>query len=204
MTDEARALLERLPGLLKEAPELRYQLYELLSETFARRDDLSRILDAMDRRFEEAREESNRRFEAMDRRFEAMDHRFEAMQAELREGLRSVRDSISALGSRWGIQTEEAVRSFAREFIGSEFGVRAERWQHRDAELDVVIQDSRHHLIEVKSWCDEAAILALIRHAEAYEASTGHLPARRMVITAHATGSAWRLALAQGVEIYSG
>ncbi|MBI4575227.1 MAG: hypothetical protein HY722_03080 [Planctomycetes bacterium] len=64
MTDEARAILERLPELLRETPQLRYQLYELLSETFARHDDVVRILGEL----KASREDSNRRFDEAARR----------------------------------------------------------------------------------------------------------------------------------------
>jgi len=46
----------------------------------------------MDRRFEEAREESNRRFEVVDRRFEAMDRRFEEAREESNKRFEEARE----------------------------------------------------------------------------------------------------------------
>lgn len=193
MTDEARTILEKLPELLKQTPQLRYQIYDLLAETFVRRDELTRILDelraqreASDRRFAAQAEQIRQGFERMDERFKRID------------------DRISALGSRRGIQTEEAVRGFAREFIATEFGGEVERWRHDHAELDVVMRNGRCCLIEVTSWCDEEKLRRFLRNAEIYTQDTGREPSRRLVVTAHATGPAWKLAQAEGVEIISG
>ena len=69
MTDEAQAILEQLPEILKRSPDLRYKLYELLAEQFASRNEIAEILAEMKSNREEARE----RFEAADRRFIDLD-----------------------------------------------------------------------------------------------------------------------------------
>jgi len=92
--------IKSLPGLLKERPELRWEIYRIISDEFVRRDELYEYMKRSDERFErlfkelrESREESNRRFEAVDRRFEemreesnrrfdAVDRRFEEMREE--------------------------------------------------------------------------------------------------------------------------
>jgi hypothetical protein len=140
----------------------------------------------------------------MNQRFEAVDRRFETLVNEMREGFRRMDDRFSALGSRWGIQTEEAVRAFAREFVGREFGVQAERWTGAEAELDVVVRNGKDYVIEVKASCDERDVERFVSHASAYEQATGRRPARRLIVTAHATGRAWGRARDQGVEIISG
>ena len=47
------------------------------------REDMDKRFDAMDRRFEELREDMDKRFEAMDRRFEAVDRRFELIEGRM-------------------------------------------------------------------------------------------------------------------------
>ncbi|PXF53132.1 MAG: hypothetical protein C4B56_03545 [Candidatus Methanophagaceae archaeon] len=104
-TATAEEVIKSLPGLLKERPELRWEIYRIISDEFVRRDEFyeymkrsderferlfnelresreesNRRFEAMERRFEEMREESDRRFEAMERRFETIDRRFEAME----------------------------------------------------------------------------------------------------------------------------
>lgn len=207
MTDEARAILEKLPALLREHPSLRGELYVLLEEHFPTRRETERILDelrAMREASEQRWEENRQQWEENRQRWEASDRRFEALLEETRQGFVRMDERFAALGSRWGIQTEEAVRGFAREFITTEFGGEVEHWRQRDAELDVVIRDGRTCLIEVTSWCDEAKLRRFIRNAALYAEITGRAVSRRLVVTAHATGTAWKLALAEGVEVISG
>jgi len=84
----AEEVIKSLPGLLKEHPELRLRIYDVLSEEFVRRGEFYEFMKKSDERFEQLlqelrafREDTNRRFEAVDRRFEEMredmNHRFE-------------------------------------------------------------------------------------------------------------------------------
>lgn len=207
MTDEARMILERLPELLRQTPQLRYQIYDLLAERFVEKAEFNRLLAEI----QASRQEADRRFDALERRFEAVDRRFEAMQAESNRRfeavlleIKGVKDSISALGQRWGIQTEEAVRAFAERFLATEFGVQAERWRGPEAELDLIVQNGRCCLLEVTSYLDADKLQRFLRNVQVFSETTGKMPTRRIIITAHATGTAWELAAREGVEIVSG
>lgn len=85
----AEEVVKSLPMLLKEHPELRMEIYEILSENFVRRSEFYEYMKKSDERFERLlqelrafREDTNRRFEAVDKKFEEMredmEHRFEA------------------------------------------------------------------------------------------------------------------------------
>ena len=102
----AESVIEALPRILTERPDILYEVYAIIDKKFSTKDDLIRILieieksreesnrrfEAMDRRFEEAREESNRRFEVVDRRFEAMDRRFEEAREESNKRFEEARE----------------------------------------------------------------------------------------------------------------
>ena len=81
----AREVVSVLPRILMEEPALKYEIYAILEEHFPPKEEFNRILEEIEKsrietnkRFAEAREESNRRFEAIDKRFEAVDRRFDA------------------------------------------------------------------------------------------------------------------------------
>ena len=81
----AEEVVRTLPMLLKEHPELRTEIYEIISDEFVRRGEFYDYMKKSDERFERLlqelrafREDTNRRFEAVDKRFEAVDKRFEA------------------------------------------------------------------------------------------------------------------------------
>jgi predicted nuclease with TOPRIM domain len=83
-----------LPKLLKEHPELRYEIVGILAESFVTKSDTAVLLEELKKLREDfnrkADEDSRRfeaidkRFEAVDRRFEAIDKRFEAVESELK------------------------------------------------------------------------------------------------------------------------
>ena len=82
----AEEVVQSLPMLLKEHPELRTEIYEIISDEFVRRGEFYEYMKKSDERFERLlqelrafREDTNRRFEAVDKRFEAVDKRFEAV-----------------------------------------------------------------------------------------------------------------------------
>jgi chromosome segregation ATPase len=112
-------LRQNLPRLLREHPEVRHELWGIMLEAFPSRQEFMELLQEMrafredtNRRFEELRQDMDRRFEAVERRFEAVDRRFEAIIEELRSHreqidnmgreLREMRIGFSSLGIRVG------------------------------------------------------------------------------------------------------
>jgi len=75
-------LVRLLPKLLKEHPELRYEVVGILAESFATKSDTAILLEELKKLredFNRKADEDSRRFEAVDKRFEAIDRRFEAV-----------------------------------------------------------------------------------------------------------------------------
>jgi len=69
-----------LPKLLKEHPELRYEVVGILAESFATKSDTAILLEEL----KKLREDFNRKADEDSRRFEAVDKRFEAIESELK------------------------------------------------------------------------------------------------------------------------
>jgi len=57
----AESVIEALPGILEERPELIYKFYAIIEEKFPSREETNRILEEL----KSMREESNKRFEEM-------------------------------------------------------------------------------------------------------------------------------------------
>jgi len=86
----AEEVVKSLPVLLKEHPEFRMEIYDIISDGFVRRSEFYEYMKKSDERFERLlqelrafREDTNRRFEAVDKRFEAVDKRFEEMREDM-------------------------------------------------------------------------------------------------------------------------
>jgi hypothetical protein len=177
-------LKQRFLKLLKEDEEFRYAVAGLLG--------LEEILKRLDRHEEQLvklREDMNRGFELIERR-------------------------ISALGARWGLQTEEAFREGLRGIMEREFGVRVERWVEKDkegivydhpsdVELDIAVKDGKTILIEISSHIKASDIPIFRRKAEFYEKITGVRADRLVIVTPYADDKALEMAKEFGIEIYT-
>ncbi|MCC6004547.1 MAG: DUF3782 domain-containing protein [Thermofilum sp.] len=177
-------LKQRLLKLLKEDEEFRYAVAGLLG--------LEEILKRLDRHEEQLvklREDMNRGFELIERR-------------------------ISALGARWGIQTEEAFREALKGILEKEFGVKVERWVAKDTEgtvydypsdveIDMAVKDDKTILIEISSHIKASDIPIFRRKAQFYEKATGKKPGRLIIVTPYADEKAIEIAKKFGIEIYT-
>lgn len=109
MTQEAKKLIEELPGILRKYPELKYEVFRILNEEFVSRREMMEILEEMrqfrletSERFKATQKQMDERFQAMqnqmDERFEAtqkqMDERFEATQKQMDERFNAVQNQM--------------------------------------------------------------------------------------------------------------
>jgi hypothetical protein len=125
----AEEVVKSLPVVLKEHPELRLKIYEILSEEFARKGEFYEYMKKSDERFEKllqelrtSREESNRRFEAVDRKFEEMredmNRRFEAVDSDFKDLKDWVGIVAGGFQRRAGRSLEDAVAGTLRIALG--------------------------------------------------------------------------------------
>jgi hypothetical protein len=103
------------------------------------------------------------------------------MSDDMRQGFKELRDSISALGSRWGIMTEGTFRATI-EGILSRTGYTVTREYYGRREVDVVIRNGEHMLLEICSVLKKADIPKLLASGADYEAREGVRP--RLLIAA--------------------
>ncbi|MEO0289714.1 MAG: DUF3782 domain-containing protein [candidate division WOR-3 bacterium] len=195
----------KIEEMMEKRAVTREEIKEILIELRAQREDankrfeeINKRFEEVNRRFEELREDTNRRFEEvnkrfeelredMNRRFEEVDKRFEILTKEMRDGFKLLRDAITAVGARWGIFAEEAFRE-GMEGILKELGFYdVKKWEDYDkdgmvfgypstVEVDLVIKDDKHYLIEVKSSVSDGDVLKFKRIGEFYEKKTGVKP----------------------------
>jgi len=190
-------LKAKMLELLEKDEEFRYAIAGKLG--------LLEILKRMDRienELRRLREDFSKRFEAIERRLEEHSKRLEELTR-----------TIQALGCRWGIFSEEAFREGMRSIVEKLLGVgRVERWVYDDregyvygypsvVEVDLVIRDKEHILIEVKSSTNTGDVLEFKKIGELYEKVTGVKP-RLVIVTSYAYEKAKEIAKALGIEVY--
>lgn len=131
---------------------------------------------------------------------------------ELVKEIKKLGDRISALGSRWGIMAEEVFTESLRKFLKEYFKVaKVETWESFDEEglvyghpsvieVDLVVKDGVHYLVEVKSSASRGDVSELYRIGMLYERKTKVKP-KLMIITCFIDEKAKKLAEKLGVEV---
>jgi len=173
-------------------------------------------------------EENMKRWEENERRWQEAYRRFEAIEEELRrlrEDHNRLREDfnrayadlsrrLDALGARWGIISEEAFREGMRGVVEKILGVaKVGRWVYYDSagevygrpsviEVDVVVKDGEHVLVEVKSSVSRGDIYEFWRISELYRRVTGATP-RLVIISPYVDSKARELAESLGIEVYT-
>ncbi len=121
--------------------------------------------------------------------------------------------TVQALGARWGFIAEDAFREGMRGIIEEFFGGRVERWIYEDeegfvfghpsvVEVDVVVRDREHVLVEVKSSLSRADIYELWRKGQLYERVRGVKP-RLVAVSPYVDERGRREAERLGIEVYT-
>ena len=168
---EKEEFLRLLPKLILEDNDVKGAIITALSGVVATKDDIARIIEHSDRRFDDI----NKRFEAMqlqmDKRFEAMqqqmDKRFEALQIQIDTNYKELRSEIRSFGSRSGKSLEASVLKLLQEqhkLSGLEI-TKIERRDLIDADglvfvkgyatdVDVLMEDGKTILIDIKFKAD--------------------------------------------------
>ncbi len=182
-------------------------LLEILNELKRLREDFNKLYQKS--------LEHDKRFEEMNRRFEAIEDVLRSFAEAVKqhgEAINKLASQITALGNRYGIYTDEAFRESMKYVIEDLLKVcKVERWVHYDSEgivygtpsvveVDVLIHNDQHILVEYKASLDRGDVLELYNIGKLYEKVTGRKP--KLLIVSPATRKRAReLAERLGIEI---
>ncbi|MCS7133833.1 MAG: DUF3782 domain-containing protein [Candidatus Caldarchaeum sp.] len=121
--------------------------------------------------------------------------------------------TLDAIGSRWGILSESAFREALKGIVEEFFGGRVSRWGIYDregyvygypslVEVDVLVRDAEHILVEVKSSVSRGDVAELLKSAALYEKEMKVKP-KLAIVSAYVDDKAKELAKSLGIAIYS-
>ncbi|MDW8276148.1 MAG: DUF3782 domain-containing protein, partial [Candidatus Nitrosocaldus sp.] len=163
---------------------------------------------------EDMRRDMQEGFRRHDEEFARVWKSIEDMRRDMQEGFRRLDTKISALGSRWGIETEQSVREALKGIVGKELGYTIEEWNTHDYEgyvygypsnvqLDVVMSDGKVILLEVTSHVKRSDPFVLKRKAELYRMKVGREISKIMFITPFIDDEARDACRVLGIEVYT-
>ena len=121
---------------------------------------------------------------------------------------------IGALGSRWGLKTEESFRAAAEGILGEDFGLHVERYQAYDeegevfgrpdqVEIDIMIRDDKITAIEIKSSMSKYDVYAYDKKVSFFERRNQVKVDRKLIITPMLDPRAEELVKTLGMKVYS-
>jgi len=186
-----------------------------LEERFARLEERQQKLEEEFKKLEERFAKLEERFAELEERQQRLEERFlklEERVTRLEEEMRETRRVVLTIAHRFGVLSEEAFREAMRYVVEDVFGVATvEKWVYRDeeglvygypavVEVDVLVRDSEHVLLEVKSRVSKADVSELHRIGKLYEKVEGKKP-RLVILGGFIDEEAKRLAKRLGVEI---
>ena len=207
------------------ASDLKKELLELLERDREFRLSVAGLLGYKEilEELKRLREDMHRGFEEHSRRFDENDRKFNEILEELklhREKLEehdfkfdSMMRKLDALGARWGILAESAFREGTLGIVERLFGGSVERWIHDDrdgfvfgypatVEVDIVMRDGEHILVEIKSHVRKGDVGVLLRKGELYKRVKGITP-RLVFVSPYIDEDARSDAEMLGIETYN-
>ena len=201
-----KLIMAELPRLMERDPAIRKYILKITREQCADKieteDRIERILD-----------ELKRDREAQGKRWEENQRVIMEILVSIKRVDRRIDSTIGALGSRWGLRSEEAFRNGLRAILEESFGVKVERYDDYDhdglvfgrpdqVELDVIIHNGTVILCEIKSSVSKPDMYIFWRKKEFYESKHDVKVARVMVISPIIDDRAGVVAKDLGIETY--
>lgn len=177
IVDHMDLVIKRLPEAIERRPEIKGELYVVLSKEYVTKEEIKAILeriDALREDFNRHREDSNRRFEALIQ--------------EIRDAEKRLEIRIGVLGSRWGDFAEETLRNTLKRLLSERFKVtKIEKWETEDEEgyvfnipqkieVDFLLKDDIDYLIEISASANERDVASFFRKGELYKRKTNKTP----------------------------
>ncbi|HDN75878.1 MAG TPA: DUF3782 domain-containing protein [Acidilobales archaeon] len=226
--DRITKLEEGFSKLLERQQRLE-ERQQKLEERFARLEERQQRLEERQQKLEERFAELEERFAKLEERFAKLEERvvrleerqqkleerflrLEERVTRLEEEMRETRRVVITIAHRFGVITEVGFREAMKYVISDIFGVaKVEKWVYRDdeglvygypsvVEVDVLVRDKEHVLIEVKSRVSKGDVSEIHRIGQLYEKVVKVKP-KLVIIGGFIDKDAEFLASRLGVEI---
>ncbi|MEM3512147.1 MAG: DUF3782 domain-containing protein, partial [Candidatus Jordarchaeales archaeon] len=211
----------------KEIAELRKETNELRKELVTLREDFNRRFEEHSKEIAELRKETNelrkelvtlredfnRRFEEHSKEIAALWAEVKNLRVDMQKGFERLDGLISVLGGRWGIRAEAAFRNAMMELVEEAKGAEVTRLKLFDdrgvvygepseVEVDLLIKDNVHMLIEIKSRVRKSDVAEILRVGSLYEEKRGVKP-RLILVAPTIDNNAYELAARQNIKVYT-
>ena len=218
--DELRKLLipevatkDDLKDILQEIKRLREDFQaeiKQLREDFNRMEaEIKQLREDFQAEIKQLREDFQAEIKQLREDFQA---EIKQLHTEMNQKFQIVENRIASLGGRWGRETEKTIIKALREFFEKRFNVKIKTWYSVDnsgmvyghpssIEVDIVISNGEHWLIEYTARVKRSDVGELYRIAKLYEEKEGVKPSRLYIVSPFVDEDAMHLAGMMGIHI---
>ena len=212
---------ERILKTIERDREFRYALMGLLGfkeilDRITKLEEGHLRLEERITRLEERQQRLEERIVKLEERFAKLEERFMKLEervTRLEERVEQLSRAVVTIAHRFGALAEETFREAMSGILEKYFGVKASRWTYFDrdglvygspsmVEVDLIIKDNVHILVEVKSRDDPGDVIELVKIGELYHKVTGVKP-KLVIVAGFVRHKAKEIATKNNVEIYS-
>ena len=194
---------------------------ETLANLERDREEQSRKWDEQSRKWDEQSQQNRetlanleRDREEQSRKWDEQHQQTQTMLAEIQDQKRRYESTIGAIGSRWGLYSEESFRSALKGILEQSFGVQVLNVNDFDeagevfgrpdqVELDIVITNGSVIACEIKSSLSKSDMYSFDRKVAFYQKRHERPISRKLVISPMVDQRALPVAEALGIEVYS-
>jgi hypothetical protein len=202
--------LEAQGRILNEHTETLREHTKTLEEFGRTLQEHSRILNEHTQTLREHSRVLQEHSQAIERHGRVLERLVEQQQ-RLTEEVMRVGRTLSALGARWGYLAEDAFRQGMEAIVADWLGMTVTKWRYWDeagivfgrpawVEVDVVIHDDRHILVQISSSATRGEVAAFYRIGQLYE-QVHQVKPRLLLVTVFLDERAKELAQQLGVEV---
>ncbi|MFA0769238.1 MAG: hypothetical protein OXFUSZZB_002566 [Candidatus Fervidibacter sp.] len=208
--EEFGRTLQEHSRILNEHTETLREHTKTLEEFGRTLQEHSRILNEHTQTLREHSRVLQEHSQAIERHGRVLERLVEQQQ-RLTEEVMRVGRTLSALGARWGYLAEDAFRQGMEAIVADWLGMTVTKWRYWDeagivfgrpawVEVDVVIHDDRHILVQISSSATRGEVAAFYRIGQLYE-QVHHVKPRLLLVTVFLDERAKELAQQLGVEV---
>jgi hypothetical protein len=200
-------ILKELPAILEEYPEIHRYFLQISRRHFA---DKTQTEDRFDRVMEELRLDR----EEQSRKWEANQKAINDMLVDNRKLSQKHESTIEALGTRWGLHTEQVFHNELKGILEKFAKVEVLNIAEYDddgvvfgypdqIELDIIIKNGLLIIVEIKSLMSKPDMYIFERKARFYEKHHNREASEMIVISPIVAPNAIQVAEKLGIRIYS-
>jgi hypothetical protein len=145
-------------------------------------------------------EKLGQRVDCLEVKVEQLDVKVDQLRTNMNDGFKQLTLQISSLGNRWGVQNESIWRQTIASLLEKSYGVTVKRLDLGTDEIDVLVSNGDHILLEITSRFHQRDVAKITRKRQLYTDQV-QAPSRFIVAAASIHSKVTQQLMGLGFEV---